>query len=155
MPPLSAITSPGELYAHAIAIEREAVDRYTEFAQRMEVTGRQDIAAVFRMLAGHEVEHLETLRRRTDGVPLPALASGTFQWRDASAPETPARDLVAGLVSARHALAIALDAEKRAQAFFSHVHRTAADPALRALAQEMAAEEDTHIALVERELARA
>ncbi len=155
MPQLSAITSPGELYAHAIAIEREALDRYTEFAQRMEETGRKDIAVVFRMLAGYEVEHLETLRRRTDGIPLPALASGTYQWRDASAPETPARDLVAGLVSPRHALAIALDAEKRAQEFFRHVHRTAADPALRALAQEMAAEEGSHIALVERELARA
>lgn len=150
----AVIGSPGELYAHAIAIEREAVDRYTEFAQRMADIGKDDVAAVFATLAGYEVEHLETLKRRTDGVPLPALAAEAYQWRDASAPETASRELVSKLISPRRALSIALDAEKRAQEFFRHVHRTAADPALRALAQEMAAEEGGHIALVERELAR-
>jgi rubrerythrin len=56
-------------------------------------------------------------------------------------------------MSPRQALAIALHAEQRAQAFFEHAYWSAADPAVRALAKEMAAEESEHVALVARELA--
>jgi rubrerythrin len=52
------------------------------------------------------------------------------------------------------ALAIALDAERRAHAFFERVYRTADDPALRALAQEMMTEESEHIAVVQHLLQR-
>jgi rubrerythrin len=48
----------------------------------------------------------------------------------------------------RQALAVALHAERRAQAFFEHVCWTAADPALRALAREMAAEEREHVSFI-------
>jgi rubrerythrin len=57
-------------------------------------------------------------------------------------------------MSQRDALKIALHAEKRARAFFEHVVRSADDPALRALAREMAAEEAEHVALIERLLER-
>jgi len=50
----------------------------------------------------------------------------------------------------RRALAIALAAENRAQAFFEQAFMTADDPALRALAREMAAEESEHMVMVER-----
>ena len=52
----------------------------------------------------------------------------------------------------RGALLMALGAEQRAQAFFEHVLVTAADPALRALAREMAADEQEHVLLIERML---
>jgi rubrerythrin len=52
----------------------------------------------------------------------------------------------------QHALRMALGAEKRAQAFFEHVLLTADDPALRALAREMAADEQEHVLLIERML---
>jgi rubrerythrin len=54
----------------------------------------------------------------------------------------------------RHALGIALAAEKRAQAFFEGVLTSAQDPALRGLAREMAAEEQEHVRLVEQLLER-
>lgn len=148
------IESAAELYAHAIAIEREAAERYREFAIRMADLGNDEVAAVFVKLAGFESGHLETLERRTEGVALPALAPGEYKWLDSGAPETAARELVFRLMTPRHALEIALAAEKRARAFFRHVYRTAYDPALRGLAQEMAAEENEHIDLVERMLAR-
>ena len=43
---------------------------------------------------------------------------------------------------------------ERAQVFFEQVMLRAQDPGLRALAREMAAEEQDHIAMVERLLAR-
>jgi rubrerythrin len=144
------IHSAAELYAHAIAIEREAAERYAEFAERMEDLGNRAAAEVFARLAGFEAQHLEALLARTAGIALPALAPHQYCWLDAGAPETAARELVFRLMTPRQALAIALHAEERAQAFFEHVLMTAADPALRALAREMAADEGEHIFMLEK-----
>jgi len=150
---MQAIRSAGELYAHAIAIEREAAERYSEFAERMADLGNEAVAELFGRLAGFEAEHLETLLRRTDGVEVPEPAPAEYRWLDAAAPETAARELLFRLMTPHLALEIALAAEKRAQAFFEHVLMTAADPALRALAKEMAAEEQEHVRIVEQLLA--
>jgi len=85
-------------------------------------------------------------------VALPAIPDGRYHWMDAGAPETAARDLIFRLMTPRMALDIALQAEKRAQAFFERVFTTCDDPALRALAREMAADEQDHVALLERML---
>jgi rubrerythrin len=150
---MQPIDSAAELYAHAIVIEREAAERYSEFAERMADLGNDAVAELFDRLAGFEAEHLESLLRRTDGVELPAPVAGAYKWLDAGAPETAARELIFRLMTPRHALEIALAAEKRAQAFFEHVLVTAGDPALRALAKEMATEEQEHVRLVEQLLA--
>lgn len=146
------IESPAELYAHAIAIEREAAERYSQLAERMDDEGRDDLARVFDLLAREEAEHLEALEQRTNGIVLPEIDDSRYKWLDAGAPETAARELVYRLMTPRQALAIALHAEQRAQAFFEHVHWTSSDPALRALAKEMAAEEREHAALIARML---
>lgn len=148
------IRTPAELYAHAIAIEREAADTYADFAKRMDDFGNEEVAKLFRTLAVFEAEHLGTLEARTAGVAVPKIAPGEYAWLDAGAPETVARELVYRLLTPRQALAIALEAERRAHQFFADVRATAEDPALRALAQEMAAEELGHIAMVERALER-
>jgi rubrerythrin len=142
------IESAAELYAHAIAIEREAAERYAEFAERMADEGRDELAEVFAGLALTEAEHLEVLERRTDGVALPDLKTYQYKWLDTGIPEVPARELVMRLMTPRQALAIALQAEQRAYAFFEHACITATDPALRVLAREMAAEEREHVALL-------
>jgi rubrerythrin len=142
------ITTAPELYAHAIAIEREAAQRYGQFAERMADEGREDLARIFDMLARKESEHLEALERRTAGIELPAIAEGRYHWLDSGAPESAAEELVFRLMTPHQALAIALRAEQRAYAFFERFSWSAQDPALRALAREMAAEERQHIELV-------
>jgi rubrerythrin len=151
--PREPIRSAPELYAHAIAIEREAQARYGELAQHMSDLGNEAVATAFGKLAAMEAEHLRTLLARTDHVPLPELQADEYRWLDAGAPETAARELVFRLMTPHLALEIALDAEKRAQAFFEYLYRTAKDPALHALAQEMAMEEKEHVEAVERLLA--
>ena len=150
---MKKIESAPELYAHAIAMEREAAQRYSEFAERMADLGNDAVAELFDRLASFEAEHLETLLRRTQGVALPE-PSFDYQWLDAAAPETAARELVFRLITPHQALAIALAAEKRAQAFFEGVFMSARDPALHGLAQEMAMEEQEHVVMVERLLER-
>jgi rubrerythrin len=145
---MKLIQTAPELYAHAIAIEEEAASRYSELAEHMEDEGREDLARLFAMLAATEAEHLEALERRTEGVELPGIAAGQYSWLFTDAPETAARELVYRLMTPRQALAIALAAERRAQGFFEHVSWSASDPALRALAREMAAEEREHVELI-------
>ena len=135
------------LYAHAIAIEREAVERYTEFSWRMSDAGNDAAGEVFGTLARLEAQHLDALLKRTRAMKLPGLAS--YAWLDAGAPETAARELVFRLMTPRHALEIALAGEKRAAAFFEGVVLSAGDASLRALAAEMAADESEHVALLE------
>lgn len=149
---MSRIASILELYAHAIAIEREAAERYAELAERMRDESNDDLADLFAGLAALEKGHLDALERRTEGVALPALARRDYKWLGDAAPESAARELVFRLMTPQHALRIALGAEKRAQAFFEHVLVTADDPALRALAREMAADEQEHVLLIERML---
>lgn len=151
---MEQIRSAPELYAHAIAIEREAAERYRELAQQMADHGNEAVAGVFSRLAAEEAEHLKILQCRTDGVPIPELRADEYRWLDAGTPEVAARELVYRLMTPRIALEVALDAELRAQDFFDHVRRQAADPALRLLADEMAAEEREHVAAVERLIAQ-
>lgn len=148
-----SIAFTAELYVHAIAIEREAAERYAELAGRMDKEGNFAVAALFRMLSTFEAKHLEELKRRTADLELPPLTAD-YSWPDSEAPETAARDLLVRGMTQRHALEIALQAEKRARAFFEHACRIADDPGVRGLAHEMAAEEAEHVALIERMLLR-
>lgn len=145
---MSEIRTAPELYAHAIAMEAEAAARYREFAARMADECRDELSALFEFLGRQEAEHLKALQRRTEGIALPAVDAGKYRWLDDAAPETPARGLVMRLMTPRQALAIALHAERRAQAFFEQVQWKAKDPALRALAREMADEERNHATLL-------
>ncbi|HUJ85729.1 MAG TPA: ferritin family protein [Burkholderiales bacterium] len=142
------------LYAHALAIEREAAQRYGEFAARMADQGNDAVARLFAELAGFEAEHARALERECTGMALPQIAPSQFAWLDAGAPETAAHDLVFRLMTPHDALEIALAAELRAQAFFEQVLERAVDPRLRDLAAEMAREELSHAAWVREALAR-
>ena len=151
---MKAIRSAAELYAHAIAIEREAAARYSELAQQMSDRGEDAVAEVFSGLARAEAAHLEALEQRAAGIALPNVAAGQYQWLDAAAPETASHEWLFRFITPRQALLIALDAERRAEAFFESALVAAADPALRALAREMALEEREHIQIVEQLIER-
>ena len=144
------IKSSAELYAHAIAIEREAAARYFEFAERMSDLGNESVAEIFATLATLEAEHLVELLERTADMALPELAAHEYRWLGGSGPETVDRELVYRMMTPRHALEIALLAENRAAAFFETVILTADDAMLRALACEMAADEADHVAMLEK-----
>jgi rubrerythrin len=146
---VNEIRSVPELYACALAIEREAAERYADFSQRMADLGNDAVAEVFASLAAFESEHLDELERRTRGIVLPQPAA-EWRWLESGAPEPAARELVYRVMTPRHALEIALAAEKRAQAFFEGALLRAGDAALESLAREMAAEEQEHVAMVER-----
>lgn len=142
-----------QLYAHAIAIETEAAQRYSDLGDAMAEQGQHSVAVLFFMLSSFEARHLRELTRRTAGRVLPKVKAD-YSWREGEAPETVNFDACVGQITPRRALLMALDAEKRAKAFFERAARLTKDPATRALAREMAEEEAEHMILVQRALER-
>jgi len=154
MNPDRPIRSSEELLAHAIEIEREAAARYSELGERMRDLGNDVVAELFLRLAGLEKQHEQALEQRAAGLSLPRIAPGEYAWLEDHAPETAAHNLVLNLLTPHSALKVALEAEKRALAFFEAARAQAADPKLAALATEMAAEEGVHIAWVQSAIRR-
>lgn len=145
------ITTVEEFYAHAIAIEREAAERYGEFADWFDMRSAE-LAALCRRLATLEREHFDELTRSCAQLRLPYVAPGEYRWLERDAPETAAREFFYRVTTSRQLLEIALDAEKRAHAFFVWIARTAPAKPVRELAAIMAAEENEHVAWVTRAL---
>ena len=148
------VRTPEQLYAHAIAIEHEAAARYAELGERMSDLGNDVVGELFLRLARLEKEHEQALEQRAAGLKLPAITPGAYAWIDGEAPETAAHDLVLNLLTPHSALEIALTADVRAEAFFKTARAQATDPAVAALAAEMAAEEGVHVAWVKSALRR-
>lgn len=146
------IATVEEFYAHALAIEREAAERYAEFADHFEDRGEDVIAGLCRNLASLEREHFEELTAACGTLRLPAIASDEYRWLEGGTPEAPAREMLYRIATPRHLLEIALAAEWRAHEFFHWIARTAPTKTVRELASVMASEEADHVKWVRRAL---
>jgi len=148
------VGSVSALYAHAMVIEHEAVERYQEFAAHMAEYGNDIVAELFGKLAEFEAEHAFHLAKKTAGMKLPKLAAGEYAWLDQDAPVPEAHAFVLRMLTPRLALEIALRAEERAKAFFEKVLAESSDTGIREVALDMARDEQAHIAWVNEALAR-
>ena len=134
-----------EFYAHALAIEREAAQRYEEFTDYFERRGEDALAGLCRNLAHMERGHFEDLKAACMNLKLPAIAEGRSPWHEGDSPEAPAREMLYRIANPRNLLEIALAAEWRAREFFVGVARSSASLTVRELASVMAAEEAEHV----------
>jgi rubrerythrin len=143
-----------EFYAHALAIEREAVGRYLEFQGWYRDHGDTVLSDTCAALARAEEAHVRDLAVKSAGLRLPDLRPGEHRWLDAGAPEAPARALFYRIVNPRQLLEIAAKAEADARDFFDWVAASANSAELRTDALEMAREEAAHLDRVNAALAR-
>ncbi|MBC8022161.1 MAG: DUF664 domain-containing protein [Burkholderiales bacterium] len=150
---LGPIVTVEEFYAHALAIEREAAERYEEFTTYFEDRGEDALAGLCRHLAELEGRHFNELMASCDNLELPAIANGDYRWLDGDSPEVPAREMLYRIATPRHLLEIALAAEWRAREFFVGIARTAPSVTVREMASVMAAEETEHVQWVREALA--
>lgn len=139
-----------ELYAHALAVEREATKRFAELERFMREAGMDHIADEFESIGREEREQYEVLAIGTAGREMPQVSS----WEYAPHFLGPQADLTLAPRSAREALTLAISTERRAQNFYVDVAEHATDDTMCAFAAEMAADESRHIARLERLLAR-
>lgn len=141
------------LLTRALAIEREAADRYVEFARFMADHDRDELATLFSQLARLESEHARALEERLGPFDPPAAIEAADRWLEAGPPSPAAREWLLRLIGPRDALAIALAAERRAHAFFAELAAASDDADVRRIAGELAEEEAAHAAQLERLLA--
>ena len=145
---MKPIGSVEEFYAHALAIEREAMERYQEFDHYFRGRGEEVLAGLCANLARLEGDHLRELVEASAHLQLPAIDASGYCWIEAHSPEASVREVFYRIATPRHLLEAALQAEIRAFEFFDNVVHTTPEPQVRALASEMAAEEMQHIGWV-------
>lgn len=143
-----------EFLAHAVVLEEESAQRFDELADALEVHNNGPVVELFRKMAHYSRLHLADARKRAEGMDLPHIAAWEFKWPDAESPETVGLFDAHYKMTPHHALSVALDSEKRGQAFYAGIAASSADAEIRALAAEFAEEEAEHVALLEGWLAR-
>jgi rubrerythrin len=155
--PAGTLHSLDELFALANAMEHEAATKYAELAEEMQRQRRLDLTAVFADLAAAEREHVDSVQRwsqsRRGRLPDPSLV----RWK---APETFDKDAAAEIRTSRlmtpyRALAIAVQNEERAFAFWSYVAAFSGDAEIKKAAEAMASEELGHVATLRKARRRA
>ena len=143
------ITSSEELLAYSLALETEAVDRFNDLADQMEMHHNYEVADLFRKLARIEGLHIENVRKTSAGKELPQLLAWEFEWEDGESPEGGAMEDAHYLMQPWHAIELAMQGEKRAVAFFRHVADTTTDAEVLKMALELVDEEEEHVALLQ------
>ena len=139
-----------DLYAHALAIEREAFKRFIKLERFMRDAGMDHLAEEFERIGKEEQEQYEALALGTAERELPQIEGWEYAWHYLG----PQADKVAAPKNARQAITLALRTERRAQNFYIDVAEHANDDAVCAFAAEMAQDEQRHVMRLETLLAR-
>ena len=144
--------SAAELFAHALAIEREALTRYYQFADWMRDLGVDRVERVFRALEDGEREHIRVLERHAAGFTLPEISPWQYAWFFTSSPAYLEICFPLMPQTPRDALALACAAERRAEEFFLVAADRMPDVGAAKLAMELALEEHRRLTDIERAL---
>ena len=147
--PKRTIGSSEELLAYSLALETEAVDRFNDLADQMEMHHNYEVADLFRKLAKIEGLHIDNVNRASTGKELPSLLAWEFEWDGGESPEGGSMEEAHYLMKPWHAIELAMRGEKRAVAFFRDVAETAIDADVLKMALELVEEEEEHVALLQ------
>jgi rubrerythrin len=141
--------SMAELLVHALIIELEAVQSYTELAAQMEECGNDPVADLFSKMAEYEQEHADKIREQAGDIKLPELAPWEYRWPGFEPPENIDAAGIHYLMTPHQALTLALENEQNAMAFFEDIASNNPDARVRSLAEEFAEDERQHVAWME------
>lgn len=141
-----------EFMAQALAMEREAAQRYNDMADAMETHNNPEVAQLFRTMAGYEAKHAETIMTEMNWVEAPGVPPGA--WPAMDSPEMIPADAVHYLMKPWHALELALGAEQRAEAFFAELVRSTSNESVRRAAIVLREEESEHVAMIRKWMGR-
>jgi rubrerythrin len=151
--PASVIRSQDEMFALAHAMEQEAASKYDDLAEEMRRQHKDDLAAVFVKLADAEREHVDKVaqwsRAHRGKEPDPTLVR--WQMPETFDAEATAEVKTSGLMTPYLALAMAVQNEERAFAFWSYMAAYSEDPAIQKSAEAMAKEELGHVSTLRKE----
>jgi len=134
----------------AILVEEEAMDRYQELADNLDVHNTGDAAQFFRFMVGCEARHGEELRekRRELFREEPSAVDRSMLWDV----EAPGYDATRTFMTIQDALKVAMAAERKAFEFFDGALPEVTDAEVRELFTELRQEEVEHMAMVREQM---
>lgn len=147
--------SLSEFLAHAVALEREAEERYTELAEMLEAHNNLETAKIFREMAKFSKMHAYSIAKRTKHLEVANLKSWEFRWRLPPEVGAYAQDGTDYLMKPVNALAYARDNEVRGMEFYRSVAKDSNDEEVKTLGNEFADEENEHVKALDRWIATA
>ena len=136
----------------AVLIEKEAEERYVAFAEMIGSRYEGDAAAFFQTMSGYEAKHGKKLQeRRTELFANIPMRVNKEKVEDVEAPDygTPRP-----FMSTRHALEVALDSERKAEAFYVSALPVITDPQVQELFKELRNQEIEHQEMVQQQIAK-
>lgn len=136
----------------ATLIEVEAFKRYTQFAERLGSRSTDDAAAVFQSMAVNESKHGEQLAERR--VALFGEQRPNVKLDDIFDVEAPDAGAPTQYMSPLKAYWVALSSEQKAFAFYDQALRYVTQPDVKALFEELRAEEAEHVRMLEEIIAK-
>ncbi len=144
------MTEVANFLAHAVALEAEAVERYDELADAMEVHNNMEVADLFRQLAKFSRLHLAEVKETAKGVELPHLKPWEYQWHSAEGPESAPMERTHYRMTPYHCVHLALANERRGHQYYADLAYKAKDAEVKKLAQQFADEEAQHVVMLEK-----
>lgn len=150
----TALNDLAMFFAHAQALEIEAMERHTELADVMEVHNNAQAAGIFRRLAGYGEQHAAEVSAMMREMEPVSVAPWDYDWGGDEAPETSAMENADYRMTTAHALEMALQTEQSAQRYYAMVAAQAQNDEVRRYAEEFAQEEAQHVEYVRQWIAR-
>ena len=147
----STIKASGSRVA-AVLIEREAEERYIAFAEMIGSRYEGDAASFFHTMSGYEAKHGKKLHeKRTRLFADTPMRVNEEMVENVEAPDfgTPRP-----FMSTRHALEVALDSERKAEAFYASALTVITDPQVQELFTELRNQEIGHQEMVQQQIAK-
>jgi len=143
------ISTLDQFLGYAVKVEEDAAIHFDEIASEMESCGNEEVAKLFRQLAGFSRLHLAEAKLRAGSLDLSAQIPPDYVWPDHATPERTA--LWAGDASLTRvdALKAALQGEKRGYEFYLSVASTTKSPEVAKMASEFVKEEAEHVKVLE------
>jgi rubrerythrin len=135
----------------AILIEEEARERYQQFQKLVGGRYKGDAADVFKLMAENEGKHHAELVARRTQLFKDARSRVDRAWIDDV--EAPDRGKPRVFMGPRQAFEVALESEEKAHDFFAAALPHLKDPRVRALFEELKAEEAQHKKYIQKLLA--
>jgi len=136
----------------AVLIEREAEERYIGFAEMIGSRHAGDAAAFFQTMAGYEAKHGNKLHERR--VRLFAATPTRVNAGMVESVEAPDYGKPRAFMSTRHALEVALESERKAEAFYAAALPVITDPQVQELFKELGKQEIEHQEMLQQRIAK-
>lgn len=148
------IKSIDQFLSFAVQVEEDAAIHFEHLAASTEAVGNQEVADLFRQLAGYSRMHLEAAKKRAASIDGEVKVPSHYAWPDNQTPEQTTLWAGDASLSRLDALKAALVGERRGFEFYYSVAETTPDPEIRVMAKEFVKEESEHVETLKRWIER-